>query len=52
MSFATRIFAFTDEGLVDWQGSYEDFVERNGGEGGSGDRGRRSANPEGASALR
>jgi ATPase subunit of ABC transporter with duplicated ATPase domains len=52
MSFATRIFAFTDEGLVDWQGSYEDFVERNGGEGGSGDRGRRSVNPESASALR
>jgi ATPase subunit of ABC transporter with duplicated ATPase domains len=52
MSFATRIFAFTDEGLVDWQGSYEDFVERNGGEGGSGDRGKRSSGAESASALR
>ncbi len=51
-SFATRIFAFTEEGLVDWQGTYEDFVERNGGEDGSGDRGRRSANPDSASALR
>lgn len=27
-SFATRIFAFTEEGLVDWQGSYDDYVER------------------------
>jgi ATPase subunit of ABC transporter with duplicated ATPase domains len=27
-SFATRIFAFTDSGLVDWRGSYEDFSER------------------------
>jgi ATPase subunit of ABC transporter with duplicated ATPase domains len=27
-SFATRIFAFTDEGLVDWQGTYDDYVER------------------------
>ena len=27
-SFATRIFAFTDSGLIDWQGSYDDFVER------------------------
>jgi len=24
----TRIFAFTDSGLVDWQGTYDDFVER------------------------
>ena len=32
-SFATRIFAFTEGGLVDWQGSYEDFVERHGDEG-------------------
>ncbi|HMA92953.1 MAG TPA: ATP-binding cassette domain-containing protein [Polyangiaceae bacterium] len=30
-TFATRIFAFTEEGLVDWQGSYDDFVERGGG---------------------
>jgi ATPase subunit of ABC transporter with duplicated ATPase domains len=29
-SFATRIFAFTERGLIDWQGSYEDFVERHG----------------------
>jgi ATPase subunit of ABC transporter with duplicated ATPase domains len=27
-TFATRLFAFTDQGLVDWQGSYEDFAER------------------------
>jgi ATPase subunit of ABC transporter with duplicated ATPase domains len=27
-SFATRIFAFTDEGLIDFQGTYDDFVER------------------------
>jgi ATPase subunit of ABC transporter with duplicated ATPase domains len=27
-SFATRIFAFTETGLVDWRGSYEDFQER------------------------
>lgn len=31
-SFATRIFAFTDEGLIDWQGTYDDFVERHGGD--------------------
>jgi ATPase subunit of ABC transporter with duplicated ATPase domains len=30
--FATRIFAFTDEGLVDWQGTYEDYLERHGSE--------------------
>jgi ATPase subunit of ABC transporter with duplicated ATPase domains len=29
-SFATRIFAFTGRDLVDWQGSYEDYVERAG----------------------
>jgi ATPase subunit of ABC transporter with duplicated ATPase domains len=27
-SFATRIFAFTDEGLIDFQGTYDDYVER------------------------
>ncbi|HEY6077170.1 MAG TPA: ATP-binding cassette domain-containing protein [Polyangiaceae bacterium] len=27
-SFATRILAFTPEGLVDWRGSYEDYQER------------------------
>src|SRR4051812_15082746 len=27
-SFATRIFAFTEAGLVDWRGTYEDFQER------------------------
>ncbi len=27
-SFANRIFAFTETGLVDWRGSYEDFQER------------------------
>jgi ATPase subunit of ABC transporter with duplicated ATPase domains len=31
-SFATRIFAFTEEGLIDFQGTYDDFVERFGGE--------------------
>jgi ATPase subunit of ABC transporter with duplicated ATPase domains len=25
-AFATRLFAFTDRGLVDWRGDYEDFV--------------------------
>ncbi len=28
--FATRIFAFTEEGLVDWQGTYDDYLERHG----------------------
>jgi len=27
-SFATRLFAFTPEGLVDFRGSYDDFLER------------------------
>ncbi|HEY5958204.1 MAG TPA: ATP-binding cassette domain-containing protein [Polyangiaceae bacterium] len=31
--FATRIFAFTDDGLIDWQGSYDDYMERSGGAG-------------------
>jgi ATPase subunit of ABC transporter with duplicated ATPase domains len=31
-SFATRIFAFTDEGLIDFQGTYDDYVERFGGD--------------------
>jgi ATPase subunit of ABC transporter with duplicated ATPase domains len=30
--FATRIFAFTQDGLIDWQGTYDDFVERFAGE--------------------
>jgi ATPase subunit of ABC transporter with duplicated ATPase domains len=30
--FATRIFAFTAQGLVDWQGNYDDYVERFGGD--------------------
>lgn len=29
-SFATRIFAFTEEGLIDWQGTYDDYMERAG----------------------
>jgi ATPase subunit of ABC transporter with duplicated ATPase domains len=33
-SFATRIFSFTDNGLIDWQGSYDDYVERFGGDDG------------------
>jgi len=36
MSFATRIFAFRDGELVDWQGSYDDYVERLGEEVGPG----------------
>ena len=47
--FATRILAFTDDGLVDWQGNYDDYVERFGGDGpergGSGDRPSSSASP-------
>jgi ATPase subunit of ABC transporter with duplicated ATPase domains len=47
--FATRILAFTDNGLVDWQGNYDDYVERFGGDGpergGSGDRQSSSAAP-------
>jgi ATPase subunit of ABC transporter with duplicated ATPase domains len=31
-TFATRIFAYTSEGLVDWQGNYDDYVERHGGD--------------------
>ena len=27
-TFATRLWAFTESGLVDWQGNYEDFCER------------------------
>jgi ATPase subunit of ABC transporter with duplicated ATPase domains len=33
-SFATRIFSFTENGLIDWQGSYDDYVERFGGDDG------------------
>src|SRR6185436_19187476 len=33
-SFATRIFSFTENGLVDWQGNYDDYVERFGGDDG------------------
>jgi ATPase subunit of ABC transporter with duplicated ATPase domains len=29
-SFATRVFAFTSSGLVDWTGTYEDFLEKHG----------------------
>ena len=36
MSFATRIFAFRDGALVDWQGSYDDYVERLGEDAGAG----------------
>jgi ATPase subunit of ABC transporter with duplicated ATPase domains len=40
--FATRIFAFTQDGLIDWQGTYDDFVERFAGDtpehGGSGSK--------------
>ena len=37
-SFATRIFAFTEAGLVDWRGTYEDFQERYDNARKSGDR--------------
>jgi ATPase subunit of ABC transporter with duplicated ATPase domains len=46
MSFATRIFAFRDGELVDWQGTYDDYVERLGedsAEGGRAKAGRTSA---------
>jgi len=33
-SFATRIFSFTEHGLDDWQGTYDDYVERFGGDDG------------------
>ena len=33
-TFATRIFSFTENGLVDWQGNYDDYVERFGGDDG------------------
>jgi ATPase subunit of ABC transporter with duplicated ATPase domains len=33
-SFATRIFSFTENGLIDWQGSYDDYVDRFGGDDG------------------
>jgi len=29
-SFANRIFAFTDKGLIDWRGTYDDFLEKYG----------------------
>ena len=30
-SFATRLFAFTPKGLVDFHGTYDDFLEKHGG---------------------
>ena len=36
-TFATRIFAYTSEGLVDWQGNYDDYLERHGGDEPDGD---------------
>ena len=29
-SFANRIFAFTSKGLIDWRGTYDDFLEKHG----------------------
>ena len=29
-SFANRIFAFTGKGLIDWRGTYDDFLEKYG----------------------
>ncbi len=50
-TFATRIFAFTERGLVDWQGNYDDFVERFGDEGPAGaPKSARSEARESASA--
>jgi ATPase subunit of ABC transporter with duplicated ATPase domains len=49
-TFATRIFAFTDSGLVDWQGNYEDYVERFGGDAKGSSGGGRGANRQSASA--
>jgi len=47
--FATRIFAFTSTGLVDWQGGYDDYVERFGGdEPVRGETGRSSQRPPAA----
>jgi ATPase subunit of ABC transporter with duplicated ATPase domains len=50
--FATRIFAFTAQGLVDWQGNYDDYVERFGGDeptkGEAEDGGRPSQRPPAA----
>jgi ATPase subunit of ABC transporter with duplicated ATPase domains len=31
-SFATRIWAFTDKGLIDFWGTYDDFVSKHGGD--------------------
>jgi ATPase subunit of ABC transporter with duplicated ATPase domains len=47
-TFATRIFSFTENGLVDWQGNYDDYVERFGGDdgpekAGGGDKSEREA---------
>ena len=43
-TFATRIFAFTNVGLVDWQGSYDGFVERYASDDGKRDVDSASAN--------
>ena len=42
-TFATRLFAFTENGLVDWQGNYDDFYERFGDAAFSSGRGKPSA---------
>jgi ATPase subunit of ABC transporter with duplicated ATPase domains len=46
-TFATRIFSFTESGLIDWQGNYDDYVERFGGDsrGNAARGGNRSAAP-------
>jgi ATPase subunit of ABC transporter with duplicated ATPase domains len=50
--FATRILAFTESGLVDWQGNYDDFVERYGGDGdGAGGKSGRDSERPPAPAL-
>jgi len=50
--FATRIFAFTEAGLIDWQGGYDDYVERFGGdEPVRGEAGRSSQRPPAAESA-
>ena len=47
-SFATRLFAFTKEGLVDFRGNYEEFLEKHGGgSGGTAKRRTSQAPPRG-----
>jgi len=49
--FATRILAFTDNGLVDWQGTYDDFVQRYSADEEGGRNGRSSDRPPAAALI-